>query len=572
MESNSTAQRWLAEALGTGFLVFIGAGSIPATLILGNAGKVAVLDGRPGDDLVRVHAGDRRHGLRHRAHLRLPHQPGGHGGARRDRQVRPGRTCPATSSRRSSARPPAHWPSSGTLGKTAADLGLGMTTYGDSTPLGARHVRRVHRHRAAGLRHLRRHRRPRRAGLGRARDRLDRLRHHHRRRPGDRCGAQPGPLRRPDAHRRAVRRHRAVVAAARRTSSASSSARSPAPSPTSPLAQDRRPPTVPAQSSRVTAGGPGMKKLINAPDDVVVEALRGIAAAHPSLAVDVENKVITRAGGADRRQGRPGLRRRLRARAAARRLRRLRHARRRLPRRGVHLAGAGPDARRHQGRRRRRGRAAHREELHRRRPQLPDGRRAGRRRRASRSRSVLVNDDVAVQDSLYTAGRRGTGATVFVEKIAGALAEQRRGAQVGGRRGPRGQRALPVVRRRAHRVHHAGLRAARLRPARRRDRARRRHPRRARPRARADALGHARSSTSRWTRSTTTMPLAGRARRDGQRHGRHPADRAVRGLRRGRRVARRPRAPPSPAPWSATTSPASTWPAPRSPCCASPRT
>lgn len=38
--------------------------------------------------------------------------------------------------------------------------------------------------------------------------------------------------------------------------------------------------------------------------------------------------------------------------------------------------------------------------------------------------SVLVNDDVAVQDSLYTAGRRGTGATVFVEKIAGALAEE----------------------------------------------------------------------------------------------------------------------------------------------------
>ncbi|MGW0802768.1 dihydroxyacetone kinase subunit DhaK [Nonomuraea sp. NPDC002799] len=38
--------------------------------------------------------------------------------------------------------------------------------------------------------------------------------------------------------------------------------------------------------------------------------------------------------------------------------------------------------------------------------------------------SVLVDDDVAVQDSLYTAGRRGTGATVFVEKAAGALAEQ----------------------------------------------------------------------------------------------------------------------------------------------------
>jgi dihydroxyacetone kinase-like protein len=38
--------------------------------------------------------------------------------------------------------------------------------------------------------------------------------------------------------------------------------------------------------------------------------------------------------------------------------------------------------------------------------------------------SVVIDDDVAVQDSLYTAGRRGVGATVFVEKIAGALAEE----------------------------------------------------------------------------------------------------------------------------------------------------
>ncbi|MGP3947733.1 dihydroxyacetone kinase subunit DhaK [Streptomyces sp. 7N604] len=38
--------------------------------------------------------------------------------------------------------------------------------------------------------------------------------------------------------------------------------------------------------------------------------------------------------------------------------------------------------------------------------------------------TVLVDDDVAVQDSTWTAGRRGTGATVFVEKIAGALAEE----------------------------------------------------------------------------------------------------------------------------------------------------
>jgi dihydroxyacetone kinase-like protein len=37
--------------------------------------------------------------------------------------------------------------------------------------------------------------------------------------------------------------------------------------------------------------------------------------------------------------------------------------------------------------------------------------------------SVVTNDDVAVQDSLYTAGRRGVGVTVLVEKIAGARAE-----------------------------------------------------------------------------------------------------------------------------------------------------
>jgi dihydroxyacetone kinase-like protein len=40
--------------------------------------------------------------------------------------------------------------------------------------------------------------------------------------------------------------------------------------------------------------------------------------------------------------------------------------------------------------------------------------------------SVLVDDDVAVQDSLYTAGRRGVGVTVLMEKIAGAAAEQGR--------------------------------------------------------------------------------------------------------------------------------------------------
>lgn len=37
---------------------------------------------------------------------------------------------------------------------------------------------------------------------------------------------------------------------------------------------------------------------------------------------------------------------------------------------------------------------------------------------------VIINDDVAVEDSLYTAGRRGVGGTVLAEKIVGAKAEE----------------------------------------------------------------------------------------------------------------------------------------------------
>lgn len=37
-------------------------------------------------------------------------------------------------------------------------------------------------------------------------------------------------------------------------------------------------------------------------------------------------------------------------------------------------------------------------------------------------RSVVVNDDVAVEDSTFTAGRRGVGATVLIEKLCGAAA------------------------------------------------------------------------------------------------------------------------------------------------------
>ncbi len=43
-----------------------------------------------------------------------------------------------------------------------------------------------------------------------------------------------------------------------------------------------------------------------------------------------------------------------------------------------------------------------------------------------RVEAIVTDDDVAVQDSLYTAGRRGVGVTVLLEKIVGAGAEERR--------------------------------------------------------------------------------------------------------------------------------------------------
>ncbi|MFD3807570.1 dihydroxyacetone kinase subunit DhaK [Streptomyces sp. NPDC058611] len=165
-----------------------------------------------------------------------------------------------------------------------------------------------------------------------------------------------------------------------------------------------------------------MKMLINSADTVVADALRGMAAAHPELDVDVERRVVVRRDA--REGGRVGL---------------------------VSGGGSGheplhggfvgygmlsaacpgevftspvPDQMVHAAKAVDAGQgvlfvvknytgdvlnfdmAAELAE--------EDGIRVER---------MLVDDDVAVTDSLYTAGRRGTGATLFVEKIAGAAAE-----------------------------------------------------------------------------------------------------------------------------------------------------
>ena len=182
---------------------------------------------------------------------------------------------------------------------------------------------------------------------------------------------------------------------------------------------------------------------------------------------------------------------------------------------------------------------------------------------------VVTDDDVAVQDSLYTAGRRGVGVTVLVEKIAGAAAEERP-------RPRRGRRRRPAASTRAAAAWASRSPPARcppsgkpdVRPARGRDRGRRRHPRRARPapraaRARARDRRAARRRRS-WTTSTSPAATACIAFVNGM--GGTPLielylmyGEVARLLEKAgvtvRAVARRAR-----------TSPASTWPAARSRC------
>jgi dihydroxyacetone kinase-like protein len=168
-----------------------------------------------------------------------------------------------------------------------------------------------------------------------------------------------------------------------------------------------------------------MKKLINSADTVIADELRGMAAAHPILRVDVDNRVISRADGP--RQGKVGL---VSGGGSG-------HE----PLHGGYVGFGMLDA------------AAPGEVYT---SPVPDqilaatvaanggagvlhivknytGDVLNFRMAAEladdddiRVVPVITNDDVAVEDSTFTAGRRGTGATVIVEKIAGAAAEEGR--------------------------------------------------------------------------------------------------------------------------------------------------
>ncbi|MBW1641057.1 MULTISPECIES: dihydroxyacetone kinase subunit DhaK [Microbacterium] len=166
-----------------------------------------------------------------------------------------------------------------------------------------------------------------------------------------------------------------------------------------------------------------MKKLINAPEDVLVESLRGVALAHPELSVDLETHVITRATPKD--AGKVGV-----------------------------VSGGGSGHEPLHGGYVGRGMldAAVAGEVFT--SPTPDRVQAATKAvdrgagvlhivknytgdvlnfemaaelasmEGIEVRSVTVDDDVAVQDSLYTAGRRGVGLTVLLEKIVGAAAEE----------------------------------------------------------------------------------------------------------------------------------------------------
>jgi dihydroxyacetone kinase-like protein len=168
-----------------------------------------------------------------------------------------------------------------------------------------------------------------------------------------------------------------------------------------------------------------MKKLINDPADVVTEALRGVALAHPQLRVDHENKIVFR--GDAPVQGKVGL----------------------ISGGGsghepLHGGFVGPgmlDA------------ACAGEVFT---SPVPDQMLAATQgvdggagvlhivknytgdvmnfemaaelaaAEGVEVEAVVTDDDVAVQDSLYTAGRRGVGVTVLLEKIVGAAADEGR--------------------------------------------------------------------------------------------------------------------------------------------------
>ena len=169
-----------------------------------------------------------------------------------------------------------------------------------------------------------------------------------------------------------------------------------------------------------------MKKLINAPEDVLAEALLGVEAAHPELRVDHQNRIIYR--GTPKDSGKVAL---ISGGGSG-------HE----PLHGgfvgfgmLDAACAGevftsptPDQMLEATKVVDRGAGV----LHIVKNYTGDvmnfemGAELAAAESGVQVESVVTNDDVAVEDSTWTAGRRGVGVTVLLEKIVGAAAEEGR--------------------------------------------------------------------------------------------------------------------------------------------------
>lgn len=168
-----------------------------------------------------------------------------------------------------------------------------------------------------------------------------------------------------------------------------------------------------------------MKKLINAPEDVLAESLRGVALAHPELSVDLDTRVITRAtpkeqgkvallsgGGSGHEPLHGGF---------------VGHGMLDAACAGAVFTSPTPDQMQAATTAIDRGAGV----LHIVKNYTGDVMNFEMAAELAAAQgvevaSIVVGDDVAVQDSLYTAGRRGVGLTVLMEKLLGAAAEEGR--------------------------------------------------------------------------------------------------------------------------------------------------
>ena len=342
LDETNLLQRLGAEVIGTAFLVFIGVGSVPATLIvngdapftMADLGMISLAFGTIVVATVYAlgHIGGNHINPAVTLGLavtgKFPWTPGAglhrRPGRRRDRRrrrdhrrARHGR--PATSA----------WASR----RTPATVSCGAGVH-----------RRVRGHVHPGVHHLRRHPPQGRRRLRRRRDRPGRLRGDHPGRPDDGRLDQPGPHLRPDARPADRRRRREVGPAARSTWSPSSSpaspprcstACSPGPPPTASAGRGRGPrrprPRVRPPARPATPDRPSNQIRRNSHEEAHQrpERRRGRGTARhrggtprPAGRPPEQDHLPRRRPEAG--QGRHHLRRRLGPRAAARRVRRAR--------------------------------------------------------------------------------------------------------------------------------------------------------------------------------------------------------------------------------------------------------